>query len=170
MKQHLFTYGSLMFENVWRRVVSGRYRSTPATLHGYRRQRVRGEDYPALEALPQDEAGRAGSGSLTHATGGHTGGGADREAGGGAPGGLLGRLYLAVAASDLAAVDTFEGEDYRRITVTVVTNAGRALQAATYLFLAGGKIEAKPWDPVMFEREHMARFMLAYPPPRPEGR
>ena len=40
--QHVFTYGSLMFEPVWGGVVAGRYRSMPAVLPGYRRQRVRG--------------------------------------------------------------------------------------------------------------------------------
>ena len=49
---NVFTYGSLMFDAVWDRVVRGRYRSTPATLHGYRRFAVRGQTYPAVVAEP----------------------------------------------------------------------------------------------------------------------
>lgn len=46
----VFTYGSLMFAPVWSKVVSGHYASQAATLHGYRRLALHGEDYPA--ALP----------------------------------------------------------------------------------------------------------------------
>ena len=45
---NLFTYGSLMFPEVWGRVVNGRYHSQHATLHGYVRRQVRGETYPAI--------------------------------------------------------------------------------------------------------------------------
>lgn len=52
---HIFTYGSLMFREVWSRVVHGNYRCRPATLPGYRRKAVKGEVYPvALNALPED--------------------------------------------------------------------------------------------------------------------
>ncbi len=45
---HIFTYGSLMFEPVWSRLVRGTYRKTPARLHGFTRRRVRGDVYPAV--------------------------------------------------------------------------------------------------------------------------
>jgi gamma-glutamylcyclotransferase (GGCT)/AIG2-like uncharacterized protein YtfP len=45
---NVFTYGSLMFPGVWARVVRGTYRSTDATVHGFRRVRVRGRQHPAL--------------------------------------------------------------------------------------------------------------------------
>lgn len=51
---NIFTYGSLMFDRVWARVVKGHYPSTPATLHGYQRLAVRGEEYPV--ALPAAHA------------------------------------------------------------------------------------------------------------------
>ena len=44
----VFTYGSLMFPAVWERVVQGQYKSAEATIRGFRRLRVRGEQYPAL--------------------------------------------------------------------------------------------------------------------------
>ncbi len=43
---HVFTYGSLMFEPVWSRVVAGRYERRDAFLQGYERKGVRGEVYP----------------------------------------------------------------------------------------------------------------------------
>lgn len=45
---HLFTYGSLMFDAVWSRVVCGQYRHIEAVMSGYRRYRVHNENYPAL--------------------------------------------------------------------------------------------------------------------------
>jgi gamma-glutamylcyclotransferase (GGCT)/AIG2-like uncharacterized protein YtfP len=46
--RNLFVYGSLMYEPVWRRIVTGDFRSKPALLTGYRRLRVANADYPAI--------------------------------------------------------------------------------------------------------------------------
>lgn len=46
---HLFTYGTLMFEPVWRSIVDGRYRSERAELSGFQRYAVKGEDYPVIK-------------------------------------------------------------------------------------------------------------------------
>lgn len=51
---NVFTYGSLMFAPVWSRVVNGTYASCPATLHGYQRLAVKGEEYPV--AVPTSAA------------------------------------------------------------------------------------------------------------------
>ena len=45
---HLFTYGSLMFEDVWNRLVKGNYLSQKATLQGYARRSVKEEVYPVI--------------------------------------------------------------------------------------------------------------------------
>jgi gamma-glutamylcyclotransferase (GGCT)/AIG2-like uncharacterized protein YtfP len=45
---HLFTYGSLMFEPVWSRVVRGSYVKRTARLHGFTRRKVRGDVYPVI--------------------------------------------------------------------------------------------------------------------------
>lgn len=45
---HVFTYGSLMFAPVWRRVVRGAYRHAPARLDGHARFAIRGETYPGM--------------------------------------------------------------------------------------------------------------------------
>ncbi|WP_292936914.1 gamma-glutamylcyclotransferase family protein [Noviherbaspirillum sp.] len=45
---HVFTYGSLMFPQVWTRVVRGAYRSIPARLDGHARFAISGETYPGM--------------------------------------------------------------------------------------------------------------------------
>ena len=52
MKTNVFTYGSLMFAEVWQRVVRGHYQSHAATLNGYRRYAVRDDTYPGIIACP----------------------------------------------------------------------------------------------------------------------
>jgi gamma-glutamylcyclotransferase (GGCT)/AIG2-like uncharacterized protein YtfP len=52
MQKNIFTYGSLMFPRVWERVVTGTYSACPATLQGYRRLAVKGEEYPAAVPCP----------------------------------------------------------------------------------------------------------------------
>jgi hypothetical protein len=148
---HVFAYGSLMFAAVWTRVVAGCYRSTPASLAGFRRWRVRGEDYPCL-VRSVDEDG-------------------DRD--GGHPAPVDGVLYLDVAPADIAALDAFEGADYRRIEVPVTVGGGgqggaaargAILLAQTYLFIARARIEPDEWDPAEFERDRIERFLRSYPP------
>jgi gamma-glutamylcyclotransferase (GGCT)/AIG2-like uncharacterized protein YtfP len=51
-KQHVFTYGSLMFPEIWRQVVTGEYRSQAAALEDYRRFAVPGATYPGMVAMP----------------------------------------------------------------------------------------------------------------------
>jgi gamma-glutamylcyclotransferase (GGCT)/AIG2-like uncharacterized protein YtfP len=45
---NIFTYGSLMFPEVWDRVVRGRYRSAPAIVTGYARFAITAETYPGM--------------------------------------------------------------------------------------------------------------------------
>ena len=52
MPSHIFTYGSLMFPQVWHRVVRGDYRSAPARLDGHVRFAITGETYPGMVARP----------------------------------------------------------------------------------------------------------------------
>ncbi len=48
MTFNLFTYGTLMFSEIWRKVVGQDYPKIQATITGYQRRRIRGETYPAL--------------------------------------------------------------------------------------------------------------------------
>jgi gamma-glutamylcyclotransferase (GGCT)/AIG2-like uncharacterized protein YtfP len=45
---NIFTYGSLMFDPVWSKVVEGSYDRFECILHGYDRKGVRGEVYPVI--------------------------------------------------------------------------------------------------------------------------
>lgn len=45
---NLFTYGSLMFDEVWSHLVRGDYVKRPARLHGFTRRRVQGDVYPVI--------------------------------------------------------------------------------------------------------------------------
>jgi gamma-glutamylcyclotransferase (GGCT)/AIG2-like uncharacterized protein YtfP len=48
MNFNVFTYGSLMFPQVWERVVHGHYQSAKATVTGYARFAIIGELYPGM--------------------------------------------------------------------------------------------------------------------------
>ena len=50
MSKNVFTYGSLMFSEVWTRVVEGDYRSRCARLDGHARFEVRDQTYPGMVA------------------------------------------------------------------------------------------------------------------------
>jgi gamma-glutamylcyclotransferase (GGCT)/AIG2-like uncharacterized protein YtfP len=47
---HIFTYGSLMYPEVWQRVVRGSYRSAPASAQGFGRFALTDEAYPGMVA------------------------------------------------------------------------------------------------------------------------
>ena len=52
MNGNVFTYGSLMFDAVWRQVVNGDYRSAPAMLHHHQRHALTGLSYPGVVPAP----------------------------------------------------------------------------------------------------------------------
>ena len=45
---HIFTYGSLMFKQVWAEVVRGEYGHFPGTISGFVRLSIQYEHYPAM--------------------------------------------------------------------------------------------------------------------------
>lgn len=52
---HIFTYGSLMHETVWQKIVKGNYRSEPYTVEGFIRRKISGRSYPGLIAKPESK-------------------------------------------------------------------------------------------------------------------
>lgn len=127
MTAHVFTYGSLMFPQVWERVVRGRYRSARGILSGFARYAIEGETYPGMVA----EAGAQ----------------------------VEGVLYFDVEGDDLAALDAFEGIEYRRDKVPVITESGEQVDAYTYIYLMPGRFSGQPWNPQEFQME---RFIGTY--------
>ena len=47
-KINLFVYGSLMYKQVWRKLINGEFERRDAHLSGYRRLKIKDEDYPGL--------------------------------------------------------------------------------------------------------------------------
>lgn len=45
---NIFTYGTLMFEEIWSQVVTGKYKKLSAILAGYDRKMASGEHFPVL--------------------------------------------------------------------------------------------------------------------------
>lgn len=127
MSVHVFTYGSLMFPQVWQRVVRGDYRSAVARLDGHARFEIAGETYPGMVVRP----------------------GASVD----------GVLYFDISPADVAALDAFEGEEYRRDRVRVALFSGEIVDAATYLYLPHQKLSDSPWLPEAFQME---RFIGSY--------
>lgn len=127
MACHIFTYGSLMFAQVWQRVVRADYRSAPARLDGYARFAIHDETYPGMVA----QAGAS----------------------------VAGVLYFDVAPPDVAALDAFEGIEYRRDMVRVTLDTGETVDAAAYVYLLPRKLSDSPWLPEAFQME---RFIGSY--------
>lgn len=48
VRKNIFVYGTLMWEEVWSRIVHGIYQNIPSQLCGYKRLKVKGQDYPGL--------------------------------------------------------------------------------------------------------------------------
>ena len=53
---NIFTYGSLMFQPVWSKVVKGEYGSMTGKIYGVQRKCVRGETYPCLIGADNDQS------------------------------------------------------------------------------------------------------------------
>ena len=124
---HIFTYGSLMFPQIWQRVVRGNYRSAPATAPGYARYALADDTYPGMIARPQTT--------------------------------VEGVLYFDVDAQDVAALDAFEGSEYRRDQIDVVIDSSEIVIACTYIFMAEQRLSSLPWEPQAFQ---MSRFIGSY--------
>jgi gamma-glutamylcyclotransferase (GGCT)/AIG2-like uncharacterized protein YtfP len=125
----LFTYGSLMFPEVWEKVVAGRYARAPAVVHDHARYAVRDATYPGMVAQLKAS--------------------------------VEGVVYFDVSEPDMAALDAFEGDAYRRIRVPAMLRSGERVEVQTYLFLDRSGLSGQAWEPVAFQ---MQRFLAAYCP------
>lgn len=130
---NVFTYGSLMFDPVWSRVVAGTYDRLEAVLHGYDRKRIRDDVYPVI--FPASPLSR-----------------------------VEGIVYQAVTATDLARLDSFEGEYYFRKTAQVVLADTFSLAAEVYVLKEEYYVIISPdsWDPVQFSTTDIHYFMHSY--------
>jgi gamma-glutamylcyclotransferase (GGCT)/AIG2-like uncharacterized protein YtfP len=133
----VFTYGSLQFPRVLAAVIGRVPPREPAVLEGFARYRVRGASYPGIVAEP---------GARTEGT-----------------------VWRGLDLDALAALDRFEGALYERRALPVRTRAGFVVRAHVYVVPEARRevLGPEPWDPVRFEREHLAAFVRSYRPRRP---
>lgn|GEM_PF-2934938 len=72
---------------------------------------------------------------------------------------VRGLLYFDVEAQDIAALDCFEGADYRRISIDAKLDTGETVKACAYLYLQPVRLSAQAWQPERFE---LQRFLETY--------
>lgn len=76
------------------------------------------------------------------------------------PGGAVeGVLYFDVVQGDIAALDAFEGVEYRRESTRVTLVGGETVQADTYIYLVRERLSESPW---LSEAFQMERFIGSY--------
>jgi gamma-glutamylcyclotransferase (GGCT)/AIG2-like uncharacterized protein YtfP len=76
------------------------------------------------------------------------------------PGGRVeGVLHLDVDEADVARLDRFEGDDYLRLSVSLVCADGETRDGETYVYALHDRLLASPWDPAAFAME---RFIATY--------
>ncbi|GAD96851.1 disease resistance protein Aig2, putative [Paecilomyces variotii No. 5] len=178
----LFFYGTLMAPQILHRVCHGRpdpepwqknmLTIRPAILHGYRRHRVRGADYPGI--IPgSDDASSSNNSSV------------------------LGTVVSGLTDGDIYRLDLFEGDEYvkKPVKVRVLRSAssvrgrkeestakkgdehlrdmldkaeaelvgeGEEVDATVYVWAAGeGRLESGEWDFESFKRDKMSWWVQA---------
>lgn len=145
MATHLFTYGTLMFPEVWQAVVGRSFRSTPAILTGYEIFRVAGAHYPGIIAV--DFSPTSGPRPPT------------------SPAVVAGLLYSDLDAASLERLDRFEGDEYRRQSVIVTRVDGCQLDAEAYVVRNESRhlLTAEPWTAEKFTADgHLQVFISRY--------
>ena len=129
-----FTYGSLMWADIWSVVCGRSHPAVDAELRGYARHPVRGEDYPGLALAAQDARV---SGQL-----------------------YLDVDEASLARLD--AFEGEEYERFV-VTVQLADGSSRDAFCYRFCGDSAGRLLPSEWDPAAFEREGKARFMAAYP-------
>ena len=76
---------------------------------------------------------------------------------------VSGTLYRGVDAAMFSRLDRYEGEEYQKRVVEVITGTGVRQRAYTYTCLAGMLSEA-PWDRDVFIRDHLQEFLASRAP------
>jgi len=122
-----------MYAEIFTAVTGATLHRTNATLSGWKRFALTNRTYPG--ALPSDEDGAS----------------------------ILGVLWLDLSQKAAAALDRFEGDEYKRVCVTVTTEQGQSVPAEVYQWQAA-ELTKGPWNIEAFEREHRAQFFRLHQP------
>jgi gamma-glutamylcyclotransferase (GGCT)/AIG2-like uncharacterized protein YtfP len=129
---NLFTYGSLMCNDIMCRVAGCRASFVSAILKDFRRSTLHGVDYPGIATHPGAE--------------------------------VQGVLYLDLPPEALLRLDIFEGEQYKRQEVQVLTAQGDPSKAMTYIIKPAYNhlLTGEPWSYQNFLDVGKAKFLKAY--------
>ena len=130
---NLFTYGSLMYPEVWSRVMNRLHRQQRAIVRGYSRRRLPDEVYPAMIAAECDSTVE----------------------------GVLYAEVTEEEIARLDRFEN-EGVDYERITVRAETTDGAVVDAFTYIYMHPARVSLAAWDPYGFEAGGMQHFLDTY--------
>ena len=77
------------------------------------------------------------------------------------PRGVAGGLLLAgLSALELRALDLYEGDEYRRTSITVVDETGAVLEVETYLADEAG-VSEETWTSPWFLEHHLDPFLAS---------
>ena len=130
MSQHVFTYGSLMFPEVWARLVTRPRASVAAVLQGFVREGVRGQSYPGI----RKQAGAQTAGRL-----------------------YLDIDTQELARLDAFEGAEYVRES---VTVQMHTPDGRRIElpAQAYRFVDAQGLDGAPWDEGRFARQFAESF------------
>lgn len=136
MRYNVFAYGSLMFDDIMQELLDQRLMKTDAILNGWSRHALRDRSYPGAVADCNDQAF------------------------------VQGIVWFNLSEADLAILDHFEGDEYSRQEVTVVTQDGQTVQAWVYAWKDKGDLLG-PWDPDLFEQTSRSTFVQIHRPYSP---
>jgi gamma-glutamylcyclotransferase (GGCT)/AIG2-like uncharacterized protein YtfP len=141
---HLFAYGTLMFPEVWRIVVGRHFQTTSATLSGFEIFRVQDAVYPGIQRVdPSDSSSQEPRAAAA----------------------VPGLVYFDLDASSLARLDAFEGPEYVRQTVVVMSQDGGEIEADAYVVPqeSAHLLTGEVWTADDFAaRGHLTRFVAKY--------
>lgn len=132
MTHALFVYGTLQESSIIQAVTGKVFQANTALLRGYRRNRVKDAQYPAI--VPDSK-------SL-----------------------VQGQFLFDVDDVSLACLDSFEGEYYQRLPVTVELLSGEAFAASAYVLAPAWThlLSEEPWDLAYFRTHDLERFRTTY--------
>lgn len=71
---------------------------------------------------------------------------------------VQGLLYRDVTAEDIAALDAFEGDAYRRDCLHVTLDGGAETAASTYIYTAAAGLSDTAWQPGAFQVTHFVNL------------
>lgn len=127
----VFTYGSLMCNDIMHHVAGCQVEGVPAVLKDFKRSKIRGEEYPGIVVHPKAE--------------------------------VAGILYRGLPPQAIERLDSFEGAQYSRQDVQLLTETGSCL-AMTYVIKSeySHLLIDEAWSYDHFLAVGKARFLEAY--------